>query len=208
MNNVEKMFKESKDVEQYAGKYFGYLSELLARLDTKEIAALVRELEDAYKNDKTVFLVGNGGSAATASHMANDIGVDVYKKSKCGRPFRVMALTDNSSVMTAIANDDGYNNLFVNQLRIHYRQGDKLMGISASGNSPNIVEAVEWVKARGGKTIGLTGFDGGALMKLCDCVIHVNTLKGEYGPVEDIHLILDHLVATWLQYKMKNKEEK
>lgn len=207
MNNVERMFGDSKNIEAYAKAYFQYLSKLLDRLDTKSIAQLVKELEDAYRNDNTVFVIGNGGSAATASHMANDLGCDVIKKAKCPKAFRTMALTDNNSVMTAIANDDGYNNLFVNQLRIHYRRGDKLIAISASGNSPNVVEAVEWVKEHGGKTIGLTGFDGGKLKEICDQVIHVDTPKGEYGPVEDIHMVLDHLIGTWLQYRMQGVKE-
>lgn len=207
MNNLEELFKKSKDVKEYAQGYLKYLSVLLAQMNIQSIADFVEELESAYKGNNTIFIIGNGGSAATASHMANDIGVDVLKKSKCKKAFRVLSLTDCSPVMLAIANDDGYNNLFVNQLKIHYRPGDKLLAISASGNSPNLIEAVEWVKAKSGKTIGLTGFDGGKLKEICDLVIHVKTPKGDYGPVEDIHLILDHLVATWLQYKMQANKE-
>jgi D-sedoheptulose 7-phosphate isomerase len=205
MNKLESLFRDSKGVEQYARGYFKYLGELLSRLDTGAIAALVAELEQAYAKQNNIFIVGNGGSAATASHMANDIGVDVYKKSKCERAFRALALTDNCSVMTAIANDDGYDNLFVNQLLIHYRSGDKLIAISASGNSPNVVKAAQWVKSQGGKVVGLLGFDGGQLKAICDIVILATTEKGEYGPVEDIHLIIDHLVGSWLQYKMTAK---
>ncbi len=207
MNNLEKMFNETDDVASYSKEYFKYLAELMTQIDTQKIAVIVAELIDAYEKDNTIFIIGNGGSAATASHMANDIGLDVLKKSKCPKPFRVMALTDNNSVMTAIANDDGYDNLFINQLRIHYRPGDKLIAISASGNSPNVVETVEWVKARQGKTIGLSGFDGGKLHQRCDISLLVKTPKGEYGPVEDLHLIFDHLIATWLQYHMKKKAQ-
>jgi len=135
--------------------------------------------------------------------MANDIGMDVLKKSGSVKAFRALALTDNTSVMTAIANDDGYENIFVNQLKIHYREGDKLVVISASGNSPNVIAAAKWVKSKGGKVIGLVGFDGGALKGICDILIHIETQKGEYGPVEDIHTIIDHLVANWLQYRLK-----
>lgn len=205
MNNIEKLFNESKDIEQYARGYFKYLHGLLENLDTGAIADFIKELEEAYQEDKAIFIIGNGGSAATASHMANDLGVDVIKKAKCEKPFRVLALTDNNAAMTAIANDCGYENLFVDQLRIHFRKGDKLIAISASGNSPNIIEAVRWVKKRSGKTIGLTGFDGGEMNGLCDVLIHTQTPKGEYGPVEDSHLILDHLIATWLQFKMRSK---
>jgi len=168
----------------------------------------VEELEDAWNNQNTFFLAGNGGSAVTASHMANDIGIDVLKKGGSNKPFRVLALTDNTSVMTAISNDDGYENLFVNQLKIHFRHGDKLGVISASGNSPNVVAAAKWVKKRKGRTVGIVGFDGGKLKDICDIVIHVHTLKGEYGPVEDIHMIIDHLISNWLICKMQAETKK
>ncbi|MFZ5447607.1 MAG: D-sedoheptulose-7-phosphate isomerase [Thermodesulfobacteriota bacterium] len=201
MNNVERLFLESLNEEDFIKGYLNYLSLLFSRLDTKAIARFIAELEDAYEKENTIFIVGNGGSASTASHMANDLGMDVLKKGGSNKAFRTLALTDNTSVMTAIANDDGYHNTFVNQLRIHYRPGDRLIVISASGNSPNVVAAARWVRGRGGKVLGLTGFDGGELNNLCDVVIHVNTPKGEYGPVEDIHMVMDHLVANWLQYK-------
>ncbi|MGA1870262.1 MAG: SIS domain-containing protein [bacterium] len=205
MNTIESMYRESKGIEEFATFYFRYLSTLLNKLDTKAIADFVNELEGAWRNQNTIFVIGNGGSAATASHMANDLGVDVLKKSGAQQAFRVMALTDNVSVMTAIANDTGYQNLFINQLKIHYRSGDKLIAISASGNSPNVVAAVEWVKSHNGKVIGITGFDGGRLKDLSDILIWAETPKGEFGPVEDIHLILDHLVACWLQYNLLHK---
>lgn len=207
MNNIERIFSESGNAEQFARGYITYLSMLLSRLDVAAIAAITDELEDARKHNSTIFIVGNGGSAATASHMANDIGLDVLKKGEIEQPFRAFALTDNVSLMTAIANDDGYHNIFVNQLRIYYKPGDKLIAISASGNSPNVVAAAEWVKTRGGRVMGFTGFDGGALKDISDLVVHVDTMKGEYGPVEDIHLVLDHLIANWLQYKVKEEQK-
>ncbi len=205
MNNIERLCRESTDAGQFAVAYIGYLSNLLGRLDTKCIAAFVEELEQARQHHQTVFLVGNGGSAATASHMANDFGAGITPADD-PLPFRALALTDNVAALTAIANDDGYQNVFVRQLRIHYRPGDKLVAISASGNSPNVVAAAEWVKQHGGKVIGLVGFDGGKLKALSDLVIHVETQKGEYGPVEDIHMILDHLVYSWLRTRMKKSE--
>ena len=201
MNNVERLFLNSTNEEDFVKGYLNYLSQLFNRLDTKAIAHFIAELEDAYDHENTIYLVGNGGSASTASHMANDLGIGVLKKGGSNKAFRAMALTDNTSVMTAIANDDGYHNTFVNQLWIHYRPGDKLIAISASGNSPNVVAAANWVRERGGRIMGLTGFDGGELKSLCDVVIHVDTPRGEYGPVEDIHMVMDHLIASWLQYK-------
>lgn len=207
MNNIERIFSESNSPEAFARGYIGYLAWLLDQLDTSAIAAVIAALEDARKRNSTIFIAGNGGSASTASHMANDIGMDVLKKSGNNTPFRVFALTDNVSLITAIANDDGYINMFVNQLRIHYRPGDMLVVISASGNSPNVVCAAEWVKKRGGKVLGFVGFSGGKLIDLCDVIVHVKTPAGEYGPVEDVHVVLDHLIANWLQHKIKGEKE-
>ncbi len=103
------------------------------------------------------------------------------------------------AVITAIVNDAGYHNVFVYQLQIHFKPGDMLVAISASGNSPNVVAAAKWVKNHGGKVVGLVGFDGVQLKTLCDLVIHAKTPKGEYGPVEDVHMVLNHLVYTWLR---------
>jgi D-sedoheptulose 7-phosphate isomerase len=203
MNNIEKIFDRSADAAVFARNYIQYLTQLLEKLDCESVARVVTELEEARSLHRTIFVVGNGGSAATASHMANDLAMDVLKKSGVEHPFRVMSLTDNVSLMTAIANDEGYEKLFVNKLRIYYRPGDVLIAISASGNSPNVVAAAEWVKSRGGRVIGFVGFDGGSLKKLCDISVCVETPHGEYGPVEDIHMVLDHLIANWLQYKMR-----
>lgn len=203
MNNIKTVSNISNSVEDFAKNYIKHLYDLLNRIDKDAIAMVVDELETARANNNTIFLVGNGGSAATASHMANDLGGDICRKTGSKIAYRALALTDNSALNMAIANDDGYENIFVNQLRVHYRDGDKLLAISASGNSPNIVLAARWVKERGGKVIGFTGFDGGELIEISDISLHVNSGKGDYGPVEDIHLILNHLISNWLQYKIK-----
>lgn len=200
------MYNESKGIKEFSKKYFSYLFELLNQLEETEIDAFAEELESARRDGNTIFIAGNGGSAATASHMANDFGGDISKKTGTNKPFRAFALTDNGPLIMAIGNDDGYENVFVNQLRIHYREGDKLLAISASGNSANLVNAAEWIKNRGGKVISLVGFDGGKLKDVSDVSIHAKTGKGEYGPVEDIHMIMDHLLANWFQYKIQQEE--
>jgi len=207
MSTLETILKESTDPAQFARAYLDYLSGLLKRLDPKAIAAFIDELEQARANHHTVFVVGNGGSASTASHMANDFGVGAFPGDGIP-PFRVLALTDNVAAMTAIGNDTGFENLFVSQLRIHHMPGDKFIAISASGNSPNVVRGAEWVKDRGGRVIALVGFDGGKLKGLADVVIHAETPKGEYGPVEDIHMILDHLVYTWLLKRHRANQQR
>lgn len=202
MNNVAQMSKDSKNVREFSQCYFNYLYQLLNGLDLNVIENITQEIEKARINKNTIFVVGNGGSAVTATHMANDFGTDILKKSGTDMPFSFHALTDNTAVMLAVANDDGYDRIFINQLRVHYRHGDKLLAISASGNSPNAVIAAEWVKEQGGIVMSFVGFNGGKLKEISDICIHVKSNHGEYGPVEDIHLILNHLMANWLQYKI------
>ena len=154
-------------------------------------------------NKKKIFVIGNGGAAATAITMANDLGFDILKKTKTKKTFRVLCLNDNNSVITAIANDTGYENIFINQLKIHYQKGDALVIFSASGNSPNLIKAAKWVRDKKGKVIGILGFSGGKVKKYCSTLIHIKTNKGEYGPVEDLQLIFNHLLAHWFQNKIK-----
>jgi len=206
MNNIDRIVAEANSVKEYAMAYFNYLSRLLDDIDTEAITDFVGELEAARKQHNTIFIVGNGGSAATASHMANDFGIGAGN-SKDEVPLRALSLTDNVAGMTAIANDFGYDELFVYQLRAHYRPGDRLVAISASGNSPNVIAAAEWIKQHKGTVIGLVGFDGGKLKEYCDILIHIRTPKGEYGPVEDVHMILDHLIYTWLRQRKNELSE-
>jgi D-sedoheptulose 7-phosphate isomerase len=203
MNNLNKAFDEVQSIGEYSRKYFSYLMKSLETIDQNEINMLGEALETARLNGNTIFVAGNGGSAATATTMANDIGFDIIKKTGTDKPFRLFSLVDNNSVITAIANDVGYENTFINQLKIHYRSGDSLIVISASGNSPNVLEAAEWVKSKGGPIIGFLGFTGGKLIGLCDVKIHVKSEAGEYGPVEDAHLIMNHILAHWFQNKLK-----
>ena len=203
MNHLEQAFTEVSTIGQYSRKYFSYLAKVLESIDENEINKLGEIFEFARENGNTIFVVGNGGSATTATTMTNDIGFDILKKTGTDKVFRVLSLVDNNSVITAIANDVGYENTFINQLKIHYRPGDSIILISASGNSPNILKAAEWVKSKGGTNIGFLGFTGGKLIDLCDVKIHVKSEAGEYGPVEDAHLIMNHILAHWFQNKLK-----
>lgn len=195
MNSLDKMFNNSKSPREYATQYLDYLSSLLKSLDTSAIAQMIEALILANQNGKNIFFIGNGGSAATASHFANDLGVGTRFPAS---PFRAISLTDNNAVLTAIGNDEGYENIFVSQLQNLMRDGDLLVAISASGNSPNIIKAVDYVRRKGNTVIGLTGFDGGRLAQLSNINLNVKTPVGEYGPVEDIHMVFDHLIGTYL----------
>jgi D-sedoheptulose 7-phosphate isomerase len=186
------------DSGAFARAYFGHLTECLSRIDTASVAALIKDLVAAREDGRAIFIAGNGGSAATASHMVNDLAADVTRKARLAVPFRVFALTDNAAVLTAVANDTGYEMVFVNQLRSWFSPGDRFLALSASGNSPNLLAAARWVRSNGGRVLSFVGFDGGELRELSDVCVHVPSVRGDYGPVEDAHLVLNHVIANWL----------
>jgi D-sedoheptulose 7-phosphate isomerase len=192
------IYASNTDPSEFARAYFAHLNASLTRIDTKAIGALIGEFVAARNEGRSIFVAGNGGSAATSSHMVNDLAADVTRKARLDVPFRVFALTDNAAVLTAIANDTSYESIFVNQLKAWYQRGDRLLAISASGNSPNLLRAAEWVRDHGGRVLSLVGFDGGGLQPLSDICVHVPTPAGEYGPVEDAHLVINHVISNWL----------
>ena len=143
-----------------------------------------------------MYVVGNGGSAATASHIQADFRFFVRYFTDF-RP-KVVALTDNVPLMTAISNDNSYEDVFVEQMKGVFNEGDLLLAISASGNSPNVIKAVEFAKQLGGKTIGFCGFSGGKLKELSDMPLYTPNENKDYGPIEDLHMILDHILVNYL----------
>lgn len=195
MNPIERIYQRAEKPAAFADGYIRHLTLLLASLDRQAIGRFIEALMDAREREATIYFIGNGGSAATASHFANDIGIGTGALKK---PFRAVSLCDNNAVMTAIANDFGYEQLFVRQLQTRMLPGDVVVAISASGNSPNVIRAIDWANAHEAVTVGLTGFDGGSLMKAAQIGVHVATEKGEYGPVEDVHMVLDHLAGGYL----------
>ena len=182
------------DPRAFAAGYIARLRDVLALISLDEVASFIRIVVEARDRGAMIFFLGNGGSAATASHFANDVAVGGRNP---GKPFRAMSLTDNVAVLTAVANDRGYDRIFIEQLEILMQPGDVVVAISASGNSPNVLRAVEYANASG-ITVGLTGFDGGKLRQIAQYGAHVPTEKGAYGLVEDAHMALDHLLGAYL----------
>jgi D-sedoheptulose 7-phosphate isomerase len=177
----------------------GYLSlfaNLVDSLDVDAICRAVERLRTARDRGHHVYIAGNGGSAATAGHLANDLGKATKKSGRT--PFRVLSLTESVSWVTAIANDEGYDRVFAHQLENFGRRGDVLILISASGNSPNLIEAVELARSRGVVTTALVGFDGGALRELVDECLWLPTEQGQYGLVESGHTVLCDILTTCL----------
>ena len=195
MNRIEQLYRDHPLAPAFARGYLDYLREVLLRLDAAAIARFIDTLLAARERGARIFFLGNGGSAATASHFANDLAIGCRGGAK---PFRALSLTDNLSMVTAIGNDCGYDEIFIQQLQAQVVPGDVVVAISASGNSANVIKAVEYAKGVPAVTVALTGFDGGRLKQVASLVVHVPTDKGEYGPVEDVHLILDHLVSSFL----------
>src|SRR3989338_5021749 len=184
--------------------YIFELSRCLKSLDKTKLELIIDVLINAYKKDKKVFILGNGGSATTASHMACDLGKGTLQRiyDNTERRFRVISLTDNVAIMTAFANDLSFDDIFIQQLRNLVETDDVVIALSGSGNSPNVVKAVEYAKSCGAITIGFLGFKtGGKLGGMVDYSIIVDS--NHYGPIEDIQLILNHVIAAWIA-KVKN----
>jgi len=200
MKTLKHHFKESKNFKIFAKKYIDYLSNSLKDLNLDSLDEIRKELEIAKRKKKTIFVFGNGGAAATAITIANDLGFDIMKKSKSKKTFNIVCLNENQSVITAIANDTGYENIFLNQLKIKFTKGDVAIILSASGNSNNLIKAAKWLKGKG-KVFALLGFDGGKILNYCNKHILIKSLKSDYGPVEDIQLVINHIFAHWFQNK-------
>lgn len=175
--------------------YREQLTGLLAALDLSRVADAVGVLRSARERGETVFIAGNGGSATTASHLVTDL---MFGRGLPEPGLRVVGLADNQAVITATANDVAYEEIFARQICRLARPGDVLVLISASGNSPNIVAAAKAARELEVCVIGLSGFDGGALSGLSDVSIHIASPPGAYGPVEDVHLIVNHMLVAAL----------
>jgi D-sedoheptulose 7-phosphate isomerase len=175
-------------------KYFERLKATIDRISRAEVNHFLGLLLDALEENRTVFTMGNGGSAATASHYAADFNKGLsYGKA---RRFRFMCLSDNVPTLTAYANDFAYEEVFVEQLRNFLQPADLVIAISGSGNSRNILKAIEYANGRGAVTVGLTGYDGGELKRIAHHGVHIPI--DDMQVTEDLHMVLDHLAYAVL----------
>jgi len=181
--------------------YYKRLKDTIDALNLDEINQVMNVLLDAYEKDKTIYVCGNGGSASTASHIANDfnkgICYDLTKK------FNFLCINDNIATMMAIANDDSYDKVFSKQLENKIKSDDILMAISGSGNSKNIIMAVEEAKKAGAKVIGVSGYNGGKLYQMSDYHLHCNI--NDMQIVEDVHMTFDHMIMKIFVKKLLDK---
>ncbi len=175
----------------YVQSYFSQLQRTLDEIDPRPIEQLIDLLHRVRLEGRTVFILGNGGSASTASHMVCDLAKNTRRPG--WPPFKVIGLSDNMAIFSAYANDEGYENVFAQQLASLVQPGDIVIGISTSGNSPNVLRAIDLAHERNAFTVGFTGFDAGRLGPMVDLHLHVPSNCIEQ--VEDIHLILEHLIT-------------
>lgn len=180
------------DYTNMINDYINLEVDVLKRLDVEQINKAMNLIIETYESKKKIYIMGNGGSAATASHYQNDFnkGISEYVDTK----FNFCCLNDNVATMMAIANDIGYEEIFRFQLKNRLEDGDILIAISGSGNSPNVLNAVEYAISQGNKVIGMTGYNGGKLKKLSDISLHadINSMQ----VTEDIHMIFDHMIMS------------
>ena len=175
--------------------YLTSLQSLLAELSIEQIEHVLDVFEQAYREDRTIFICGNGGSASTASHWVCDFSKGTTAEK--GRRLRMICLGDNLPMLTAYANDVNYESVFSEPVKTFVRPKDVVVLLTASGNSPNVLAAAKAARDMGATTVGLIGFGGGKLASLVDFQITVQCR--EYGPVEDLHLILDHIISLHMR---------
>lgn len=185
-------------ISDYISEYLEMEKKTIESLNREELLSVVNAFLDVYEKEGTIYVFGNGGSASTASHMANDYnkGLNEFLDKK----FRFVCLNDNVATLMSIANDISYEEVFRMQLRGKLEEKDLVVGISGSGNSMNVINAISYAKEMGVKTVGLCGYEGGKLKALSDVVLHVNLNNMQI--VEDIHLIFNHLLMYVCQRHM------
>jgi D-sedoheptulose 7-phosphate isomerase len=185
-------------IEQDIRSYLDRLLKTLDGMPVDDIARLSEMLYRAYSDEKQVFILGNGGSASTASHMAADLGKNTIGPNM--RRFRIMSLNDNIPLLTALSNDLGYENMFAEQLQNLIQPGDVLIVISGSGNSPNVLKAMEYAQGRSAQVAALLGFGGGRAAELSDLNVVIDS--DDYGVVEDAHLIVNHILVEHFRQRL------
>ena len=198
MSHQNQIWQEVRSGRELLIRHVEALQGLVSALDLAAVERAAESLDEAYHGGNTIYCAGNGGSAATASHLATDLSWGRRTENQ-SRP-RAISLVANVPLITAVSNDMGYASVFLEQLTGAFRAGDVLVAISASGNSENVLRAVQFANEHGGSSVGLVGFDGGQLKGLCHVCVHVPTPIGAYELVEDVHHAVCHMLANYLKY--------
>ncbi len=196
MNKLAEIHGAAPSAQAYFHAYTERIAALLNVLDEDAVAATIEAIEQCSQQGNTLFTMANGGSAASASHLVNDLVAGAYLDDQ--PRLRTLCLSDNVATVTALGNDAGFDHIFSHQLRVHMRPGDVVLAMSVSGNSENLIQAVDYANANGATTIAYAGFDGGRLAEKCKVSVLIPTSRDEYGPVEDVFNILGHVVMTYI----------
>lgn len=186
---------QSAGVRHYVSDYLSTLKSLLDAIDPVRVEQVVALLYKVYRENRRFVLCGNGGSASTSSHLVCDFQKNILLDG--GKPFEVIALTDSPALLSAWGNDTGFDNIFAGQARTWLREGDVLLAVSGSGNSPNVLRAVEVAREVGAVSIGFCGYGGGKLADLVDIAVVVH--QRNMQQVEDVHMVLGHIVFSALR---------
>ncbi len=185
--------QKTQSLKGFASHYLNEVRQCLDEIRLDEVEKIVEMIHAAYLNERNVFILGNGGSASTASHFATDLGngtaVDGRKR------FRAVSLVDNIALISAIGNDLGFERIFTEQLRPALEKEDLVIIISGSGNSPNLVHAASYARSIGARVIGILGFGGGKILSLSDAAVTLQSRH--YGHVESVHLVVEHLICNF-----------
>jgi D-sedoheptulose 7-phosphate isomerase len=196
MHKLAELFQSATSFQDYAQRYFGRLNEVLNKLDLDALNQCAEHIEKASREGNTLYIIANGGSAGAAAHMVNDFVAGIYQADQ--PPWRTLCLADNGETVTALGNDAGFDYIFERQLRVHLKPGDLVLAMSVSGNSPNLVCAMDYAKTIGAVTMAFCGMQGGKLKDQCDVVVHIPTTADEYGPAEDSFAVLGHILTGYL----------
>ena len=196
MEQMETIFRAAQKPEDYIRGHFDRTAEVVRSIDPDAVAQLLDWVRETSERDGVIYVAGNGGSATVAGAWVNDLSANSVVPGLKG--FRVLSLADSGPAVTALGNDIRFEEIFAEQLRAWMRPGDLLITMSCSGNSANLLSAVNQAHELGGRTVAITGFDGGKLSGLAQLSIHIPTTSDEYGPVEDAFSVIMHSVCGYL----------
>ncbi len=187
------------NTDRSVDEYFSKVNDALSRLDRKSMNLFINKILETYDNGGTIYLFGNGGSGANASHICGDMlkGLSYGKDKR----FRAVCLNDNNAAMMALANDVSYDDIFVEQLKNFLTDKDLVVGLSGSGNSMNVVKALEYAKSKGASTVALCGYTGGKIKEIADIPVHVPIDDMEIS--EDVHLVIAHCMKRIIYEYLK-----
>lgn len=195
MSNDNTVIKQTTPLRHF-DSYAAELATAMQKINKDEIDIFAQLVLKARNEQHTVFIIGNGGSASTASHWATDLSKGLFHTT--GKGVKALSLVDNTAWISATANDIGYEHVFSDQLRTHGRKGDLLVSISASGNSENIIHAINTAHRLEMQNLAVVGFDGGRAKDIADYTLHIPTAHGRYGVVEDIQLAVNHYICDYI----------